>query len=589
MVACIDEFKDRFRVGPVRGVPAASLDCGFITPRGCRMFKSGPVSCMAARHEALARDILETHADSFMAVYGYRKTHAQLLARGWDPAEIGRDQVMNVMRESGIRGVRRGRTPVTTKPAKGTGGRPDLVERGFEAEAPNRLHVADITYVRMANGSFGYTAFVTDVFARRIVGWACATTMDTREPPLQALEQAISWAASHGGTDGLVHHSDHGAQYIGLVYTTRVGEFGMLPSAGTVGDSYGNAMAGGADGACKTELVWRRKPFRDLRDLESATFRWVSWRGLEASAPVLGPQDTGTDRNRVLCKPSGASRPTIRAEQKSGHINESRVLALRQWGMAALYGSGDVSDLTLWPVDFRIGAIWFLLALFWARLLLHFFAKLPYTFIWVIACFLVGYGSSRYVWLPWSIQAGMCAVAFLYLGYLAKKYDVLDFVRRVPYIWIIAFLIWIIDIVFFDGMSMAMNSYGPHPILAVVGSIAGTLCVIGISQLFDKVAVLGDTFSRIGQASLAILCAHLIEDDVLLQSWQSYLDMLRTLFPQVPLVLLSFIVRLPIDFAGAALLHYIPKINEWFYPQLAKQHQLNRAGIVHKRAFPLEK
>lgn len=115
---------------------------------------------------------------------------------------------MNVMRESGIRGVRRGRTPVATKPARGTGGRPDLVERGFEAEAPSRLHVADITYVRMANGSFGYTAFVTDVFARRIVGWACATTMDTRELPLQALEQAISWAASHGGTDGLVHHSD---------------------------------------------------------------------------------------------------------------------------------------------------------------------------------------------------------------------------------------------------------------------------------------------------------------------------------------------------------------------------------------------
>lgn len=179
MVAYIDEFKDRFRVGPVRGVLAASLDCGFITPRGYRMFRSRPVSRMAARHEALARDILEIHADFFMAVYGYRKTHAQLLARGWDPAEIGRDQVMNVMRESGIRGVRRGRTPVTTKPAKGTGGRPDLVERGFEAEAPNRPHVADITYVRMANGSFGHTAFAADVFARRIAGRACATAMDT--------------------------------------------------------------------------------------------------------------------------------------------------------------------------------------------------------------------------------------------------------------------------------------------------------------------------------------------------------------------------------------------------------------------------
>ena len=177
MVAYIDEFKDRSRVGPICRVLAASLDCGFITPRGYRMFRSRPVSRMAARHEALARDILEIHADSFMAVYGYRKTHAQLLARGRDPAEIGRDQVMNVMRESGIRGVRRGRTPVAARPARGTGGRPDLVERGFEAEAPNRPHVADAAYVRMANGSFGYTAFVTDVFARRIVGWACATTM----------------------------------------------------------------------------------------------------------------------------------------------------------------------------------------------------------------------------------------------------------------------------------------------------------------------------------------------------------------------------------------------------------------------------
>ena len=86
MVACIDEFKDRFRVGPVRGVPAESLDCGFITPRGCRMFKSGPVSRMAARHEAPARDILETHADSFMAVCGCRKTHARSSAQGRDPA-----------------------------------------------------------------------------------------------------------------------------------------------------------------------------------------------------------------------------------------------------------------------------------------------------------------------------------------------------------------------------------------------------------------------------------------------------------------------------------------------------------------------
>lgn len=95
----------------------------------------------------------------------------------------------------------------------------------------------------MADGRFAYTAFVTDVFVRRIVGWACVTTMNTEELPLQALEQAIAWAASHGGTDGLVRHGDHGVQYTSTVYTTRVMEYGMLPSTGTVGDSYDNAMA----------------------------------------------------------------------------------------------------------------------------------------------------------------------------------------------------------------------------------------------------------------------------------------------------------------------------------------------------------
>lgn len=197
------------------------------------------------------------------------------------------------MREPGIRGVRRGRAPVTTRPAKGTGGRPDLVERRFRACAPNRLHVADITYARMADGRFAYTAFVTDVYARRIVGWACATGMGTREPPLQALERAISRASRHGGTQGLVRHGDHGARYIGTVCTTRVPEYGMLPSTGTVGDSYDNAMAESVNGAYKTELAWRSKPFRTLGELELATFQWVSWwntKRLHASLDYKTPQ-----------------------------------------------------------------------------------------------------------------------------------------------------------------------------------------------------------------------------------------------------------------------------------------------------------
>ena len=128
MAAYIDEHRSRFRVGPICRVLSESLDCGFLTPRGCRMFRTRPVSRMRAGREALARAVLQIRSDFFMAVYGCGKMHAQLVAQGWDPAGVGRDRVMNIMRGLGIRGVRRGKTPVTTKPAKGTGGRPDLVE-----------------------------------------------------------------------------------------------------------------------------------------------------------------------------------------------------------------------------------------------------------------------------------------------------------------------------------------------------------------------------------------------------------------------------------------------------------------------------
>ena len=120
MAAYIDEHESRFKVGPICGVLSESLDCGFLTSRGYRMFRTRPVSRMRAGHEALARDILQIHSDFFMAVYGYGKMHAQLVAQGRDPAGVGRDRVMNIMRGLGSRGVRRGRTPVTTKPAKGT-------------------------------------------------------------------------------------------------------------------------------------------------------------------------------------------------------------------------------------------------------------------------------------------------------------------------------------------------------------------------------------------------------------------------------------------------------------------------------------
>ncbi|KFI73924.1 transposase subunit B [Bifidobacterium minimum] len=123
----------------------AALAGGFLTARAYWQAKKRAASRMRARHGTLARDIQVMHAHRFQAVYGYRKVYHRLIRRGW--RGIGRDQVLHVMQELGIQGVRRGRIPITTRPARSAGGRPDLVERRFTAEAPGRLHVADITII----------------------------------------------------------------------------------------------------------------------------------------------------------------------------------------------------------------------------------------------------------------------------------------------------------------------------------------------------------------------------------------------------------------------------------------------------------
>lgn len=132
---------------------SAGPDCGFLTARGYRAFKTGPLSRMAARREALARDITSIHGDEFMRVYGYRKVWRQLLDQGWDPLEAGRDQVARIMRELGLRGVRGGRRPVTTIPARGTGGRLDLAV--FCQVGVGRFGVSFSPCERRVSGRFG--------------------------------------------------------------------------------------------------------------------------------------------------------------------------------------------------------------------------------------------------------------------------------------------------------------------------------------------------------------------------------------------------------------------------------------------------
>ena len=215
-------------------------------------------------------ELTRLHAENY-GVYGRRKMHALLRRQGWN---VGRDQTERLMKIAGIRGVRKSKRVFTTKPSRDAPRPADLVQRRFAADAPRRLWVCDVTYVATWSG-FAYVAFVTDVYSRRIVGWNVASTLRADVLPLQALDMA-AWDAG-GNLTGLTHHSDHGSNYMAMVYTDRVLELGAKPSTGTVGDSYDNALAEAINNLYKTELIHQQGPWRTVEQVELATLEWVWW------------------------------------------------------------------------------------------------------------------------------------------------------------------------------------------------------------------------------------------------------------------------------------------------------------------------
>jgi len=162
----------------------------------------------------------------------------------------------------------------TTQPDRSLPCPQDRVNRVFRAERPDRLWVSDFTYVSTWQGWL-YVAFVTDVFARRIVGWKVSTSMST-DFVLDALEQALH-ARRPGDTSGLIHHSDRGSQYLSIRYTDRLAEAGVDTSVGSRGDSYDNALAETINGLYKAEVVHRQGPWKTRQSLELATLEWVAW------------------------------------------------------------------------------------------------------------------------------------------------------------------------------------------------------------------------------------------------------------------------------------------------------------------------
>jgi putative transposase len=182
------------------------------------------------------------HAENY-GVYGIRKVWAQVGREGGVGGRpVARCTVARLMKAAGLRGISRVKTPRTTVRATTPDNRPDLVQREFVAPAPNRLWVADITYVKTHSG-WVYAAFVLDVFSRRIMGWQLSTNLYT-DLALDALNMGI-WCRRRTGADlsQLIHHSDRGVQYVAERYTERLAEAEVVASVGSVGDSYDNAMA----------------------------------------------------------------------------------------------------------------------------------------------------------------------------------------------------------------------------------------------------------------------------------------------------------------------------------------------------------
>ncbi|UFS60602.1 IS3 family transposase [Subtercola endophyticus] len=269
MIRFIDQMRHRFGVEAICRVLRPAVR-GFVTSRGYRAAKTRPVSARQLKDDLLIPEVTRLHAENY-GVYGRRKMHALLRRQGWD---IGRDQTERLMRLAGVRGVRRSKRVFTTKSDPAAPRPTDLVQRRFTADGPRRLWVCDVTYVATWSG-FAYVAFVTDVYSRRIVGWNVASTLRADILPLQALDMA-AWAA--GGTlHGLTHHSDHGSNYMAMVYTDRIVELGAKPSTGTVGDSYDNALAEAVNGLYKTELIRQRGPWRTVEQVELATLEYVWW------------------------------------------------------------------------------------------------------------------------------------------------------------------------------------------------------------------------------------------------------------------------------------------------------------------------
>ena len=235
-----------------------------VSPSGYYAWRKRPLSARARTDVELTAHIQAVHRES-RGTYGAPRIHAELGAQG---VRIGRKRVARLMRAAGLHGLSRRKQFRTTVRDKTARSAPDLVERQFTAEGPDRLWVADITYVPTWAG-FLYLAVVLDAWSRRVVGWAMACHLRT-ELVLAALDMAVA----HRRPLDVIHHSDQGCQYTSVAFGGRCREAGVRPSMGSVGDAYDNALCESFFATLECELLDRQR-FRTQADARLAVFDFI--------------------------------------------------------------------------------------------------------------------------------------------------------------------------------------------------------------------------------------------------------------------------------------------------------------------------
>ncbi|MEV6233624.1 IS3 family transposase [Saccharopolyspora shandongensis] len=273
----VQQLRGRFGVEPVLRVIGIAPSTFY-----GRVKRAADPPARQRADEALTAEIVDVHTVSG-GTYGSPRVHATLRRRG---IRTSRKRVERLMRDAGLQGAfvrKKWRTGSTKQDPKAVPA-PDRVNRDFTAPAPDRLWVADATRIPTSEGVF-WLAAVRDAFSNRIVGWRCSDRCDT-DLVLGALEYAIF---SRDVRDGqLIHHSDRGSTYTAIRFTNRLADNGILPSMGSVGDSYDNALMENFFSTLKIELVYRNS-WRTRDEAENAIFNYIDgWHNTQRIQKDLG-------------------------------------------------------------------------------------------------------------------------------------------------------------------------------------------------------------------------------------------------------------------------------------------------------------